>query len=417
MCPPYDVISEPQRRALVAADEHNFVRIILPEDGSGRFRRAAALLREWQERGVLVREAEPALYVYRQSFRRKGEQSPRWRRGILCAVRLTPFGEDVLPHERTMPKPKRERLELLRACDAQLGPIFMLYSDPAREVEAALKTAEEGPPLYEFKDEEGDEHKVWRVADERAIARVAAALSDKRLYIADGHHRYETALNRREELIAERGGLPPDDPHNFCLGYLVNMEDREGLLILAAHRLVSGRKLDEAAFLERARVIFEVDSRRIPGRHCGAVAAALAEPTPHFHRFGAYFGGDVLHVLRLGDERHLARLNSELRTRDGRFLDVTVLHELIIDRIGGVPSAEHGEVLSYTIDEDVALDAVDRGEASAAFFLNPTEPSHVRDVAERGMRMPGKATYFHPKPKSGIVVLPLDEELPPVQVA
>lgn len=128
MCPPYDVISEPQRRALVAADEHNFVRIILPEDGSGRFRRAAALLREWQERGVLVREAEPALYVYRQSFRRKGEQSPRWRRGILCAVRLTPFGEDVLPHERTMPKPKRERLELLRACDAQLGPIFMLYS-------------------------------------------------------------------------------------------------------------------------------------------------------------------------------------------------------------------------------------------------------------------------------------------------
>jgi len=415
--PPYDVISASDRRALVAGNDHNFVRIILPEGGADRFEHAAKLLSEWREEGVLIQETEPALYLYKQSFRRKGEATPRWRRGLLCAVRLTPFGEDVLPHERTMSKPKEERLALLSACDTQLEPIFLLYRDQERRLETAFKALERTAPLYRFKDNLGDEHVVWRMSDERTLTVVAAVLAEKRLYVADGHHRYETALTRRDALAKERGGLAPDDPHNFCLSYLVNMEDREGLLILAAHRLLSGRHLDVNDFLSRAKDVFEIETRPIKQRHAGAVAAALAVVTPHFHRFGAYFGGKELYVLRLGDERHLKSLNSEVRTADGCFLDVTVLHDLVLNRICGIPSEEHMDVLSYTIDEDEALEAVDRGEASAAFFLNPTDPLHVRDVAERGMRMPGKATYFYPKPKSGVVVLPLDEPLAATDVA
>ncbi|MGH7894570.1 MAG: DUF1015 domain-containing protein [Candidatus Binatia bacterium] len=369
IAPPYDVISAAEQAALYDRSPYNVVRLILARE-TPRADAAARALGEWVVAKVLARDAMPALYLYRQTFRlRDGRE--RTREGILCRLRLERFASGIVrPHERTFPGPKADRLALLRATGAYLSPIFGLYAGAGPSLRDVFFAAAAALPIEEITDSGGEMHRVWRIADVETIAGIQAALGPESILIADGHHRYETALAYRDE-----GG--PE----HVLAYLADMHD-PGLVILPTHRLVRGALPVDAAALEaRLREAFAVGPRPAGApRGPGEIDCILPD-----------------RQLRLRAlPPALARI--EPLPAPLRSLDVTLFQRAILEPMLGLDTHD----LDFTHD-DVEAEAAVPGRASVAFLVNPPTIDAVRAVCLAGEVMPEKSTYFYPKLADGLV--------------
>jgi uncharacterized protein (DUF1015 family) len=412
---PYDRVRHGLQEKYYDQSPYNVVRIIKgrekEEDGEENnvYVRARKYYERWLEQGVLMREDQPALYVHRQTFTLP-DGTKITRQGLVSAFQLSRFDEGVvLPHERTHSGPKVDRLNLMRATQVNFGHIFMLY--PGDRINELLNEAIEGREALEARElfEKDVLQQFWPVTNADTIEAVLEEMAPKEnLIIADGHHRYETALNYRDDMREKHPDAPPNAGFNFRMVTMVSMED-PGLVILPTHRLIhSYGKMSAAEVLEEAEEYFN----RIPVEGRKELEAALEKATADHPRFGFYNGGYT--VLELKDPDVMDRL---LPGRDPawRMLDVSVLHELLIQRVMGISeeAVERKENIEYLRDPQTGYDAVDEGEAEFLFVLNPTRMEQVRACTKAGEKMPQKSTDFYPKVISGLVMMPIapDERL------
>jgi len=403
VAPPYDVISPADQRRYYQQDPHNVVRLIAgdvhaadtPEDN--KYTRAAAFFRQWLADGILHRESSPGLHVYRHRFVDPTDGRQRERQGILGVVELEPFGRGVLPHEQTHARAKADRLSLTRAVVANLSPVFALYEDPQSAVRPVIATAVAESPRLSITGEDGDQHTIWSINGAERFHKLAEVFRTSRLYIADGHHRYETALNFRNKQRVDHPDAPPDAAFNYVLMLLVDMAD-PGLTILPTHRLLHDFERFDPALVDRLARRHRV----IPRRDRAELLAAMQEPTAS-HRIG----------IAVTSTRATVDIGSADAADPVSRLDVSVLHREILQRELGLEpdELESERYLSYSRDVATLLDRVETGAGQAAFLLRPPAVSNVVEVARAGQVMPQKSTYFFPKPASGIVFNPLSAEI------
>lgn len=411
VAPPYDVISPEGQERLYQKSDYNIVRLDFgkenPSDNqdNNRYTRAATDFKAWQEAGIIARDEIPAIYTYEQDYRLK-DGTIKTRKGFMSLVRLEELDSGViLPHERTLSGPKTDRLNLTRACSANFSPIFSLYSDPDKRTSRLLSGETKASPIVNIRDEDGISHRLWRVTGEEVISGLVKEMSDKSIFIADGHHRYETALNYRNEMREKHPNYTGKEGFNFTLMYFSNMDD-EGLTVFPTHRLIYGVKgFDPAAFEERLSENFEIERFPQPFTEENLVKR-LREKGTNNHSFGVYSGGwDHAAVITLRNEGIMDELVHE-HSRAYRRLDVTILHTLIIERILGISkeSQERKENIEYIQDEVEGLSRVKEGKRQILFILNPTKVSEVEEVARAMDKMPQKSTYFYPKLLTGLVI-------------
>jgi len=421
------VVSQPYDRVRYGLQDQyydlnpcNVVRIIrgktTPEDDDANnpYTRGRDFFHTWLDEGVLVREERPALYVYHQEFAGPGGTTSV-RKAFIAAFELAPFEKEiVLPHERTHAGPKVDRLNLLRATQTNYGQIFMLYPDMENRVNALLDEAIAGrePDVDVVELFERDvRQRLWVVADEATIQAVQAEMAPKRnLIIADGHHRYETALNYRDEMRAAHPDAPADAAFNYRMVTLVSMDD-PGLVILPTHREIHGwAGFDAPAVLDKATEYFTVT----PAADKDACFQTMAEHAAE-HAFGLYADGQY-HVLVLRPDVDLDALIAEDRLRAWKELDVSILHRVLLEQVVGIPAAviDAKEHVRYHRDPDRPIETVDAGDAQCVFLLNPTRIGEVKACSTGGAKMPQKSTDFYPKVITGLVMMPVaaEERLP-----
>ena len=401
IAPPYDVIDDAQLDRLCARDPHNVVRLILNRSAD-RYNAAAAELAEWRRRGVLVQDRQPAVFYYVQDFA-LADGSRRQRSGLMAAVRLEAFAAgNILPHERTFASAKADRLQLMRTCRANLSPIFGVYPHGSDALAPARVQAAAQPAWIDVHDG-GERHRVWRIADPAAVTAIVAALRGSRVLIADGHHRYETALTYRDERRAG-GDTDTDAPHNFMLMYLCAMDD-PGLVILPTHRIWHGPLPGD--WLDRIGAHFDIE--RVNGAQVFARLARESRPASL-----ALHSGEGTALLHLKDrdlgavDRLLANVHPAVR-----HLDVSILDAFLLGDVLGIDCARAGQdgLLTYTHDDRQAVEAVVRGAAAAAFLLRPTRMAEVEAACLAGQTLPQKSTYFFPKLQTGLVFHLLDADV------
>ncbi|MDW7649876.1 MAG: DUF1015 domain-containing protein [Bacillota bacterium] len=410
--PPYDVINEQDQQKYYAKSPYNIIRLEYGEtrqaddENDNRYTRAAAFFDNWRDENILNHEDRPAVYLYEQEFTAEGRRMTR--SGFMTGIEVEEYETGtVLPHEETLSKAKADRLQLLRHCRANFSPIFGLYDDPSLAVEQIAARYKQNEPDMSFTDENGEAHRIWVVSDPQDLQSVTGIFKDKKIYIADGHHRYETALNYHREM-QEKGG----NSYGFVLMTLVNLHD-PGLVIFPTHRMVKNVKaFSPNEFLAKLSGHFSVTEINLPtvGRSdiLTAELQKLSGMMSDFNAFLLYLGNSRLYRLTL--PRNID--NRSVTTRCGsysrawRSLDVAVLQCLVLEDLLGIDREARagGTNLSYTRDEASALARVDTGEYQAVFFLNPTLVREVTDVAGAGDKMPQKSTYFYPKLVTGLVI-------------
>jgi len=393
VAPPYDVIDSDQREALVARSPFNVVEIDLPL-GDDRYAAAAALLDDWKSQGVLTTDSDDALWALTQDYTGP-DGDARTRRGFFARVRVTDYGSGrIRPHERTHPGPKEDRLRLTRATQANLSPIFSLYSDPDDLAWTALEPHTTGAPWGEVTDADGTLHRIWRVADPDAVAQVIDALADTELLIADGHHRYETARVYADEI----GG---EGPHRYVLMCLVALED-PGLTVFPTHRLVRG--LDSARQEALAHAIkddFEIAQ---------VTREEIAPPPGDGPLQLGYIDSHFRQPYRLTlKSQEIADAALPEMPDAYRRLDVGVLEALLLKGPLALTDDDisHLNGFGYARDVQQALDLIDSAAYDAAFLVRPTPVGQVREIAATGQNMPPKSTYFFPKVPTGLLFNPL----------
>lgn len=392
VAPPYDVIGPAEAQALRERSPHNVVRLELPEDRPGdtdaenRYTRAAALFQDWLGSAILVRETEPCLYVYGQRYEAGGQI--RERLGLMAALKVEPFEAGVvIPHEQTFPKHKEDRYRLLTTARAQFSPIFGLYSAPGAGVRARLAEWAAKPPVAAATDREGVEHRLWAVPDPAFSQWAAGMLEGQQVFIADGHHRYETALRYRNERRAAAPGAPPS-PFDYVMTFLVEMED-PGLVVLPTHRLLRAALPPLPELRSRLERSFRITE--IPPAEVDALS---------HHQIGVLFPNGTAWRLALQDLGAMERLDRE-HCAAWRDLDVVLLHRLILQEVLGLP--EHADI-TYSRDADESREQVAAGRFDAGFFLPTPTVEELKAVAGAGDRMPEKSTYFWPKAITGLVI-------------
>ncbi len=405
--PPYDRVYPDVQAALHRRSLFNIARIIkgMPEendsDSHNVYTRAAEVLDQWIGDEVLVRDAEPSLYAYHQTYAFEGAHLTR--RGVIALGRLEP--DKVHAHEKTLKGPKEDRLRLMRATEANFGHIFMLYDDPHRTTEQLLaETCERTAPLLEANDADGNLHRVWRINDPTDIEAIQAALADKDLYIADGHHRYETAVNYMNECTAS--GWQPAAPESYGVRMMTLFNIAEpGMSIRPIHRLIHGiEELDAAAFLQAAAEHFVVERQTSLRGMIETTKAGRGR-----HTIGCA-SRDLCATLTLRDERVMDALGERDRSEDYRRLDVTILHDAILNRLLGIDAQalEEQRNVTYTVDADAGYADVASGAEQLLFYLNATSPEEVVRVADHGEKMPQKSTDFYPKLLTGLVLTKME---------
>lgn len=414
VAPPYDVISPEGQEKLYQHSRYNIVRLDFgkgePSDdqSNNRYTRAAAEFKKWQENGVLIRDEMPAIYVYEQDYRLK-DGTLKTRKGFMSLVRLEELDSGViLPHERTLSGPKTDRLNLTRASGANFSPIFSLYSDQEMKTNALISDGTKNQPLIDIQGEDGVNHRLWRISDKSVISALIKEMSDKSIFIADGHHRYETALNYRNEMREKHPGYTGLEGFNYTLMYFSNMDD-EGLTVFPTHRLIYGLKeFNPADFEEELNENFDTEKNALPDSEAARTSfmKRLQEKGKSGHSLGVYAAGwDQAAIVSLKDEGVMDRFVPE-HSRAYRRLDVTILHTLIVENILGISKEkqEKKENIEYIQDEGEGLSRVIEGKRQILFILNPTKVSEVEEVARAKDKMPQKSTYFYPKLLTGLVI-------------
>lgn len=410
--PPYDVISPEQQAELYDRHEHNIIRLILnrptvaDSETDNVYLRAAATLEAWRSSGVLVKDRFPCFYMYELEFRFKGQN--RKVRGFITRVKLEDLEQgSILAHEKTLSRPKTDRLELLTACKTNLSQIYGLYSDTKKTADKIFEKTAKSAPLLEAQSEDGVRHRIFRITNKDDLERLIAMMKDKSVFIADGHHRYETALLYRDQQARERH-LASGDPVNFVMMMLVNMAS-EQLIILPTHRLLRGLvSSNPRLFKNRVEPYFDflpIECRE----DCQKTLLRKLRAQPST-AFGIYFGNGRCFLLRSKDRSAIESMIDPTYSASWRQLDVTILHEALIENLLGFSSLElePKSLINYVKDSSEAFRRVDDHEYQVAFLLNPTRIEQLKEVATNRERMPQKSTHFFPKLRSGLLLNPLE---------
>lgn len=414
VAPPYDVISEKDQRAFHDMHPKNIIRLILgntTESDSATdnpHTRAAHYFQQWLQEKTLLQDPEDSLYLASVQFPLEDREITRY--GLIAKVRLEPFDKKiVLPHEKTFSKVKSERLSLMKHCHANFSPIFSIYSDRDGILQSAQKAVADNPPDMAVTNHQGLPHNLWRITDRAANARITQLFENKQLFIADGHHRYETALQYRDWLAQKTADFSMDHPANFVLMYLASMED-PGMVILPAHRLIKVLSEDEKNQL-MAGVLPYFEIEHIPTSDPARIAAAVREKSDRQTIGMVIQGRPEAMVMTLKPQVMDEMFGSEIAD-SLRQLDVTVLTRLVLMHITGFDQQrlDDATAIDYRSNAADAIAAAVQGECQAAFILNPTRMEQVHRVSTAGLVMPRKSTYFYPKVLSGRVMNLLTED-------
>ncbi|MGB9716269.1 MAG: DUF1015 domain-containing protein [Thermodesulfovibrionales bacterium] len=387
LSPPYDIITHEYREELYRRSPYNIVRIDLGKEfhndseEDNKYTRAKKYLEEWLKEGILIIDKRPSFYAYSMSYNIDGKEKNLI--GFLALVMLEEFNKGKIhPHECTYSKPKQDRLNLLRICEANTSPIFSLYKSSGTDISSILSEIKTTRPIFQARDSAGAIHRLWQIAEETDLEKIKREIKDKDIFIADGHHRYETALEFQKEMRMKKLNLSGDEPFNYVMMFLANMHDN-GITILPTHRLLkkvpsnAKEKLSKYFDIETIYSDFDI-IKRLSGRKC---------------TFGFYQNIDDGWYLLKCKENALSEIQPSLRQ-----IDVFVLHELILKNILDISD------IDYEMDTKKVIERVRSGEYSAAFFLNPTSVEDVEKAASISVRMPPKSTYFYPKLLTGIVI-------------
>lgn len=394
VCPPYDIISEEQRKAFLATNKHNVIRLELPKEGDDVYKKAGEILTSWIDNDIVALEDENKFYVYEEEFTHNGVRKSF--KGVIARVKLTEFSEGVvIPHENTLSAAKEDRFNLMCATGCNFSQVYCLFEDKDKKITDVLESVNKNAIVNELTDNEEVTHRLWTLDSSCGLTELFA---DKCLYIADGHHRYETALRYRQH--ERENGAGTDAASEYIMMMLVPMES-EGLVVFPTHRVVhSLENFDSRQVLIKARDFF----------HVGEISSyenlernLKLEYNSGKISFGAYFDGRF-YLLTLKSNPTLAELLPELH-ETLRTLDVSVLHSLILEKLMGIDKENMAKQINlrYTRDAEDAVAQVNNG-ANCAFFLNPTRVEQIAAVGSAGQKMPQKSTYFYPKLITGLVM-------------
>ncbi len=411
MTPPYDVISTKEQESFYARHPHNIIRLILGKTfetdtpADNRYTRAAENFNKWQTEGVLTQNELPALYVTAVDFPVNGDTRTRY--GLIARVGLEPFeNKIILPHERTFSKVKTDRFELTKACRANFSPIFSIYAESSSVLNVLLTAVKNaGAPQSDVTDDKGHRHRLWPILDSEIHRSIQEFFSDKQLFIADGHHRYETALNYRNWLAENTGDFDASHPANSVLMYLCGMDD-PGLTVLPAHRLLLNVPKEQLAALPtKLADYFDITTYPYATESYPKFLSDLGA-CGNQTGIGVCIHQDPnIYLLRLKEGVMDTLFKSEIPDAL-RYLDVTVLTRLIFMHLLDFDEKrlDNEKEIAYTSVESRALEAAETGECDVAFILNPTSIEQVQKVANDGLIMPRKTTYFYPKVITGQVI-------------
>jgi len=399
-CPPYDIISAEEREQFLETNPNNIIRLELPQALSDNpdldaYGTAGQFLRDWLVGGILANDDAESIYVYEMEFDALGTRKSVT--GFISLIKLVEFSEGiVLPHEETLSKAKTDRFNLMKATNCNFSQIYSLFNDECGGVSTLLSEAQKSQPASSFTDRDGVKHTLWAVRDESFIQKITALMADKKVYIADGHHRYETALNYRNQLNGERG------TGDYVPMMLVNMEN-PGLVVFPTHRIVRDlTNYEQSEIISKCEEYFDITANL--NREKGE--AALEEAYKNGGKaFVLYSGSNSYICLKLKNPEVMRQFMPEA-SGALRGLDVSVLHTLVLERIFGIDKENMANQinLTYTKKADEGIAAVDGGKANCCFLLNPTRVTEISDVAAAGEKMPQKSTYFYPKLTTGLVM-------------
>jgi len=423
LCPPYDVITPEQQKRYCEESSYNAIRLEFPaesQDPKGdSYQRAAITFQQWLQQGVLQLDSASSFYLHDHRFEHSGEK--RVRRGLIARVKLGPWGSGIYPHEETFPKAKGDRLQLMRACRANFSPLLSLYHDSERKIASILSKASWAKPMIETsvlslstgggQNKNGEAHTLWAITEPEIKRELSQFLSSEHLYIADGHHRYETALTYQQERAKEQSdsfdssviaseakqSVTGKEAFNYVMLELVDFSD-PGLVVLPLHRLVRGIAPSILGGLEdQLRNFFVLESVPLKAGDCQL-------PTDSCLGILGLQPGSLV-VLKRRQDISLEAMMPGNRSQAYREFDVSILNHIILDKMLGLTSKEDA---AYTVDLKEAHHQIKEGKYQLAFLLNPPQPEMVKAVADAQDRMPSKSTYFYPKLPAGLIINPLD---------
>lgn len=397
MSPPYDIVTPEFKEILYNRSPYNIIRIDFGKDNEGdnekenRYTRASRWLNDWLKQESLIQDTEPSLYCYEISYQVNDEEKNL--RGFFGAVRIEELSSGKIhPHEMTYSKPKTDRLNILRFCKANISPIFSLYSSPKRITSSILENISKRDALIEAKDGDGFIHRLWRINDKASVEAIRKELSDQDIFIADGHHRYETAIEFRNEMN-KRGLLKTgSESFNYAMMFFANIED-DGLTVFPTHRLAKIKKGGE--IMKLLSKYFDITTINFnPSTEKQVMQEMFKAMKDCKNSFGMFSEKETaFYILKLKD--HDIKIDSHPVLKN---INATILHKLIFERLLNVDKFE------YEMDPCLVIEKVKKGLFQAAFFLNPTRIHDVKEVAIAGQRMPPKSTYFYPKLLTGMVI-------------
>ncbi|WP_099205020.1 DUF1015 domain-containing protein [Scatolibacter rhodanostii] len=405
VCPPYDIISDKERAEYLARNEHNVIRLELPK-GENPYEEAGDILKKWLSDGVLQCDMDEGLYIYELEFKENvttGETKSL--KGIICRVRIEDFANNVvLPHEETLSKAKEDRLNLTKATNCNFSQIYSLYQDEKHVTRERMENLSKSTaPRYEF-DDGLVIHRLWVVNDKAAIEAIAEDFAPRKLYIADGHHRYETSINYRNYCRENNIYNPSSE---YVMMYLADMAD-EGLVVFPTHRLVRDMEsFDTEKMLQDCEQYFAVEKVG----SLDEIHTELAEASKDAQKAFGFYDGETKAVLTLKDITVMRDVIPE-QSDAYRFLDVSILHSLVLEKLLGIDKENMANQvnLTYTRSFDEAVESTESGKSNCAFFLNSTLVSEIGAVAANGEKMPQKSTYFYPKLTTGLVMNCMNED-------
>lgn len=403
--PPYDVISPEYRAELAARSPYNYVHLTLPEGFADdrsqfvKYARSAALVADWRRTDILANDGAPALYRYTQTFTLPGFEKPFVRTAVLTLLKVEPYANGVvLPHERTFPKHKADRLHLLEATRTHLESIFGLYEDPGHRLHNLVSGAPVGPSV-EVTGDDGVHNKLEPIVDATCLEELVEQFASKKVWIADGHHRYETALGFREAM-GEKEGLIPED---FLVIALTSIED-PGLVLLPTHRMAPQIALTASEIKAQLASVFDLEP--VKAEECMDLMAK--EKAAGNASLAVVLNGGETFLLTINNSAKAAELLGTEGSSELRGLDVSLLHRVVLEKLLGLPNPDQ---VQYTRSEEEAIENARSGKVSASFLMQPPTVEDMRTLALQGEKMPQKSTYYYPKILSGLAAWSFNDGL------
>ena len=412
ICPPYDIIDLELQNKLYEISEYNFVRIEynreLPQDtmDDNRYTRAASCISRWLQENVFIYENRPAIYIHHHNFSLNGKSYVR--RNLITLVKLEEWEtRKILPHENIMSKPKSDRLNMLWTCHANTSPVLALYEDPGRAINSTLSVEENGKPEIDIYDIFGERHQVWVVTRPEIIQTVKNIMREQPLYIADGHHRYDSALTFRKEKILQQCPGTGEEGYNYIMMSLVSFDDA-GLVILPTHRLVRGISRSVLNSLrDKLNAFFDIEEidTLLPDfedRVDQKIRGITAETDQIMLAIYGLKESSLL-VLKLRSQAEINNLMPKFHGEIYHKLDISLVDHVILANMLGLSSEQEQVSLAYSHDWKEAIKRIRNQEYQLLFILNPVKPDLIKAIANEGDRMPRKSTYFYPKSPAGLV--------------